>query len=300
MLFSIVITFHNQREFIRDAVDSVLSMQITDGEVIVVDDASEDGSQDLLRGYGQAIRLVCLGKNGGAGIARNRGASLAAGQYLVFLDGDDAFLPSALDIYRRIIRARSPKMILSSAQWFRDRLPNLGQAKLSQQIQFVEYADYMSKDRSFGNSASTLVIDRQSFLAVGGWRQDMFPMDDQDLAIRLGDCGRTIQILSPATTLRRAHSGNTVQSVPPFLPILSQLIECERMGELPGGRLRRLERYGLLGGLVFFWTRRAVKQGLFRQTAALLLQGWPMLVVAMARRLTVFLTGRQPCETITV
>ncbi len=298
--FSIIITSHNQCEFIQDAVDSALATQHADMEIIVVDDASTDGSQEVLRSYGQAIRLVCLEGNGGADVARNCGASLAAGRYLVFLDGDDAFLPWALNVYQRIVETKNPKLILGSARWFRDGLPNIEPSKAFQEVRLVDYVDYLHKDRPFGNSASALIIDRQSFQTVHGWNQEMFPMDDQDLAIRLGDCGRTIQILSPTTTLRRAHDGNTVRSVPPFLRVLSRLIDRERLDGLPGGRSRRIERYGLLGGLVFFWTKRAVKQGLIEQAAALLARGWPMLMVAVARRLSVMLTGRQPCETITI
>jgi glycosyltransferase involved in cell wall biosynthesis len=94
--FSIIVTFHNQRQFIKDALDSALSQQKAEFEVIVVDDASVDGSQETLKQYGDAIRLLCLQENVGASAARNRGAAAATGEYLVFLDGDDAFLPWAL------------------------------------------------------------------------------------------------------------------------------------------------------------------------------------------------------------
>jgi glycosyltransferase involved in cell wall biosynthesis len=298
--FSIIITSHNQRRFIRDAVDSALSIQHADREIIVVDDASSDGSQDILRSYGQAIRLVCRETNGGAGVARNSGASVATGEYLVFLDGDDSFLPWALDVYQRIVELKKPKMILGSMQWFRGVPPALRAADSPQAMQIVDYQDYMHKDRPFGNSASALVIDRRSFQAVHGWPEELFPLEDQDLVIRLGDSGRTIQILSPVTVLHREHGANTVHHVAPFLAVLSRMIERERLGEYPGGKPRRFERYGLLGGLVFFWAKRAVKRGLYGQAAALLAQGWPMLFAAIARKFNVILTGRRPCETIAV
>src|SRR5689334_19435660 len=97
---SIVITCYNQRDFIRDAVESAL-LQRAD-EVIVVDDASDDGSSEILRTYGDAITLGRMPSNGGPARARNRGASMATGDYLVFLDGDDVLMPWALEIYRRI------------------------------------------------------------------------------------------------------------------------------------------------------------------------------------------------------
>src|ERR1019366_8504283 len=101
--FSIIITSYNQPEFIKDAVDSALSQRPGAAEIIVVDDASTDGTQEVLRQYGDAIRLVCRETNGKCSVARNCGAALARGEYMVFLDGDDAFLPWALDVYERII-----------------------------------------------------------------------------------------------------------------------------------------------------------------------------------------------------
>jgi len=300
MRFSIVITCHNQQEFIKDAVDSALSVREEETEIIVVDDASTDRSQDILRRYGHAIRLLCLETNRGACVARNCGASMATGEYLVFLDGDDASLPWALDVYKRIIQVKNPKMILGHMLWFRGALPELHPADRPHAIRFVDYEDYMGKDRPFGNSASALVIQRCAFQGVQGWPEELFPMEDQDLTIRLGDSGRTIQILSPATTLHRAHAGNTVNHVPPFLSAVYQLLERERSGQYPGGQNRRFERYGLIGGLIFFWAKRAVKCGLYWEAAKLFARGWPMVFAAVARRFDVLLTGRRRCETIAV
>jgi len=300
MQFSIIITSYNQREFIKDAVDSALSAAAGAAEVIVVDDASTDGSQELLRTYGEAIRLVCRELNGGAGAARNCGAAVATGDYLVFLDGDDLFFPWAMEVYRSVVERKTPKMILGSMRWFRGDRPAACAPHAPQSVHIVDYPDYMRKDRPFGNSASVLVIDRRAFLRVRGWMQDMFPMDDQDLSIRLGDSGRTVQVLSPDTVQRREHSANTVHDVALFLPRLACMLERERRGEYPGGSMRRFDRYGLLGGLVFFWFKRAFRCGLYGEAVALLLRGWRMLAIAIARRGSSHLTGRRPCETIEI
>jgi len=123
--FSIIITSYNQREFIKDSVDSALSFRNAEREIIVVDDGSTDGTQEILRQYGEVIRLVCLETNQGAGEARNRGASLATGDYLVFHDGDDVFLPWTLEAFERIIQAKKPKLILGDVWWFQGMLPAL-------------------------------------------------------------------------------------------------------------------------------------------------------------------------------
>jgi glycosyltransferase involved in cell wall biosynthesis len=116
--FSIVVTSHNQSQFIREAVDSALGQRLAAKEVIVVDDASKDGSPALLEQYGDKIILLKLAENRGACAARNAGAAIASGAYLVFLDGDDVMLPWAVEVYTRLLLSSQPKVILGSLFFF--------------------------------------------------------------------------------------------------------------------------------------------------------------------------------------
>lgn len=296
--FSIIITSYNQRELIKEAVNSAMSLRDAEKEIIVVDDASTDGTQETLKRYGDAIRLICREANRGACAARNCGAALASGEYLVFLDGDDAFMPWALDVYERIVQAKNPKMILGSVRWFSGMLPALQPGDTPQEIRSVEYQDYLRRDRPFGNTASALVIDRKAFEAAKGWSSDAWPLDDGDFVLRLCDCGRTIQILNPPTTFHRSHRGNTSHHVQPYIPSLEKIIHNERAGEYPGGECRRRERRAMIGGLVVFWTRRAARAGLYVSALNLLLRRWPLVLAAVTRRSAAVLKGRQPFETI--
>jgi glycosyltransferase involved in cell wall biosynthesis len=106
--FSIVITCFNQSGFIGSAIRSALLQSLPAAEIIVVDDASTDGSRELIRSFADSIRLIELAVNRGAVEARNLGAETATGEYLVFLDGDDLLVPWALEIYSQLITARGP------------------------------------------------------------------------------------------------------------------------------------------------------------------------------------------------
>src|SRR5213593_2971095 len=145
--YSIVITCYNQRDFIRDAVNSALAQGDDDTEVIVVDDASSDGSCEVLKEYGDRITFRQMDRNGGPSRSRNVGASMANGQYLVFLDGDDALMPHALNIYNTIIERRRPMLVLAAISQFSGLVP---QARLEEAangpLKFVEYSCAMSKD----------------------------------------------------------------------------------------------------------------------------------------------------------
>lgn len=98
MFLSIVITTYNRRTLVPAAIDSALAWSAghDDVEIIVVDDCSTDGTLDHLRIiYNDAIanrriRLLELLENQGVTGAKNAGAAMASGQWVCFLDSDDA------------------------------------------------------------------------------------------------------------------------------------------------------------------------------------------------------------------
>lgn len=298
--FSIIITCYNQYEFIRDAVGSALAQDYPDKEIIVVDDGSTDGSKKILMGYGDTIKLKALGTNEGPGAARNWGASLATGDFLVFLDGDDLLLPWALNVYSHIIDLKKPKLLLCSMLWFKEAFSSVKLSSRPTEIRVVDYECYMKKDRAYRSSASAFVVDRQSFNNIGRWVDDTFPMEDADLVLRLGYSGRTIKIVSPVTAAYRVHANNTVNQVQRMIDHVFKLIRREELGKYPGGRASRSERYAVIGGIVFFWLKRSFQAKLYREWFKLVAVGWPMVMTAIFRRCVVVLKGRRPEETLTL
>jgi glycosyltransferase involved in cell wall biosynthesis len=297
--FSIIITSYNQREFIKNAVDSALSQRHAEAEVIVVDDGSTDGTQEILEQYGDAIRLVCLETNQGAGAARNRGASLATGDYLIFHDGDDVFLPWTLEVFERIIQAKKPKIILGSMWFFKGTLPALQPGDTPREIRIYDYQDYVRKDRDI-NLALSKVIERQAFEGIEGWPTDYQVCQDIDFLLRLCTCGRTILILEPSTSFYRRHAVNDLKRkcVLLFILAMCKIIGRERSGKYPGGKRRSFERQAFIGWLVIFWAKEAAKAGLYWDAIKFLVRGWPMALATATRKSVARLRGRQVPETL--
>lgn len=82
---SVISPVHNSEEYLKRCVDSILSQTLSDIEVIFIDDASEDGSYDILKSYADSdprVLIIKLDKNIGAGGARNLGIEAARGKYL--------------------------------------------------------------------------------------------------------------------------------------------------------------------------------------------------------------------------
>lgn len=106
--FAVVVTCYNYRDFVAEAVDSALAQTRPPKQVIVVDDGSKDGSQDLLRErYGDDSRVTLLMcENGGQLVAFQRGLAAADADVICFLDADDRWEPTHLEKIGAVYDAR--------------------------------------------------------------------------------------------------------------------------------------------------------------------------------------------------
>jgi glycosyltransferase involved in cell wall biosynthesis len=96
-LVSVCIGAYNRKDYIRECVDSALAQTWPNKEIVVVDDASTDGTREILQSYGDSIRLILRDENSGiCPITRNQAAAAARGEVVAFLDSDDVWVPEKL------------------------------------------------------------------------------------------------------------------------------------------------------------------------------------------------------------
>src|SRR5258708_39463015 len=95
---SVVIPTRDRREALARALASVEAQSFRDFEVVVVDDASVDGTAAWLRERWPAVSVTEVSHPTGAAAARNRGVRHAQGEILAFLDDDDVWCPSYLEV----------------------------------------------------------------------------------------------------------------------------------------------------------------------------------------------------------
>ncbi|MBI3058368.1 MAG: glycosyltransferase [Deltaproteobacteria bacterium] len=93
---SVVIATYNRARFLPETIDSVLGQRFRDFELIVVDDGSTDDTSELLRSYGDRIRILCQ-ENRGPAAARNLGIRHARGRWILIQDSDDLSTPDHLE-----------------------------------------------------------------------------------------------------------------------------------------------------------------------------------------------------------
>jgi glycosyltransferase involved in cell wall biosynthesis len=105
---SVVIPTYNRAGKLVRALRSVLNQSLPPAEIIIVDDASTDGTAQIdFAAMSPRIRLVRGEENRGGAIARNKGVQCAMGNWIAFLDSDDVWLPDKLQRQREVVRRRS-------------------------------------------------------------------------------------------------------------------------------------------------------------------------------------------------
>jgi len=284
--FSVLVPVYNREDCIQQTIDSVLAQTFTDFELIVIDDGSSDGTRDLLRSYGDRIRIIQQAQQGPE-VARNIGASQASGEYLALLDSDDLFLPCALAIYDKIIRTfDSPPLIIGAMKYFQTG-KDIPVNDQTDKVEVVRYRDFLSKDVALGMSSSKIVIRKSVFDQAGGLRMSTpktFHFDDYNLLLQTGTSGPFVVVVQPTTVAYRMHSTNAIHNIEAMINGLVSLVDAEHNGKYPGGRVRQLERYARIGGPAQQWVRKAIKSGQHRLGFRLLKVAWPMITVCAAQK----------------
>lgn len=287
--FSILIPAYNREKYVGDAIDSVLSQTFADFELFVVDDGSTDKTVQVVKSYGDRVRLLRQA-NQGPEVARNKAAAVAAGEYLVLLDSDDLLLPRALATYDRIIRKfDSPSLIIGAMTNFQDGEPIPAESAPKSLVKVLNFRDYLSKDISLGLSSSRIVVRKSVFDEVGGLRNSTaktFHLDSLNLILKVCTYGPCIVVCQPFTVAYRHHGANAIRSLEPIANGILALARTEREGKYPGGQARRGERYALLGGVAFSWAiEYCLRRGAVKLSIRLLLETAPMILAGLTKKI---------------
>ena len=186
--FSVVIAAYNAERTIQETIDSVLAQSEDDFELIIVDDGSEDLTLSfaLCKAAADPRIKVATQANQGVSAARNLGVAKARGRLLAFLDADDIWHSNKLSRHREL-HDRDPAIEASYARivFCPDKPGKLKSGRTRSTV----LEDYCAlEDVVIENvvcTMSNLVIERDTFLEIGGFHRQMRHVEDQDLLARL-------------------------------------------------------------------------------------------------------------------
>lgn len=199
---SIIIPCHNYGNWVRDAIDSALTQGHVTHEVIVIDDCSTDNSREVIASYEGLVTIVHNEYNMGVSATRNKGASIARGEYLAFLDADDYMsqgwlkaTAAAMRDNRRIGIAYTGLMLVSPngnrpADW-----P-------------PPVADVQPLLRCLNVVPTCCLIRKEAFDRAGGYRRRFEPTEDGELWTRIVECGYDVisATVKPLFNYRVGHA----------------------------------------------------------------------------------------------
>ncbi len=211
-MVSVIIPTFNRAKVLKRALDSVVKQIYSNWELIVVDDGSTDETTDVLRQWAiensidQKLKILASAKNRGVSFARNWGAREAAGAWLAFLDSDDEWLPTRLSSQMALLEnshARSPlRWVHGEESWVRAGKPvsiPKKYAKTGGHI-FSRCVDVCSV------GASTVLLDRDLFFSVGGFREDFPVCEDYDLWLKISSTNPIGFVSEPVVVKHGGHA----------------------------------------------------------------------------------------------
>ncbi|MEO9870203.1 glycosyltransferase family 2 protein [Ekhidna sp.] len=114
--FSVIITSYNREATIERSVASVLNQSFKDFELLLIDDGSTDSTSSLVKRFSSKKIKYFYKDNEERNIARNFGIDKSSGEFIIFLDSDDEFLPNHLSNYKNTIESYNEGIFVSHHQ----------------------------------------------------------------------------------------------------------------------------------------------------------------------------------------
>jgi glycosyltransferase involved in cell wall biosynthesis len=275
MPVSVVIPARNAAAHIGESVASALAQGAGVGEVIAIDDHSTDGTAAIVQRFDDPrVRLVAHDR-AGVSAARNLGARLARGNWLMFLDADDRLRPGAVPTLLAAAEAAPDAMLVYGDYDLIDGNSRpIGRRALLRRRRKPSGA--VLERLAAGNfivNGGVMIIRADSFAAAGGFDDSLRYCEDWHCWCRLAAVGAfhfvPVQLLD-----YRLHATNTtaaaIRSPRDFLPAVERVFSDRLiLGKLPAAARTRLRRAAEIH-LLTYSAAQAIRFGRYRDAFAYL------------------------------
>jgi glycosyltransferase involved in cell wall biosynthesis len=198
---SVLITYHNERELLTEALQSLLSQPAPPDEVLVYDDASSSPPHRYIPA-GAEVRVVRADTNRGPAHGRNALLREATGEYVHFHDSDDLFVEGWSVAVRERLNASHPDVVLTEIASFdpdgtqHDRIVGLDQ--------MIAGLDPVSFAITHSVLVPCVTCKRVLFESIGGYSEALWQSEDFEAHVRLLHAARTVEVVDQ--TLVRIRS----------------------------------------------------------------------------------------------
>lgn len=210
-LVSVVLTSYNHAVYLPQAIESALGQTLGDIEIVAIDDASTDGSPEILQRYADRIRVVLHETNRGTYATLNEGIALTGAPYIAILNSDDVWLPDKLQKQVAVMESDPRIGLVHTGFGVIDAQGNpiegnpLG-IRFHPNPQGDLLAELLTRNLFI---TSSVLFRRECIERCGRFEEHLFGMGDWDLWLRIAE-HYSIGYVPEPLTLYRLHGQNTM------------------------------------------------------------------------------------------
>jgi glycosyltransferase involved in cell wall biosynthesis len=216
---SVIVPVRNGVRFIREGIDSALQQLAPDDEIVVIDDASTDGTLSVLNRMQDRRIRVLAGSGRGVSSARNIGLAAASGTFIAFLDHDDLWPPERHPVLLQILMA-DPSIDCVT-----------GRLRIRMEHDAVALPQLAAMEGQLAPNISlcTALFRRRILDTVGWFDEDMHFCEDTDYFMRLVELKYRVVLCDTDALIYRRHSTNATCDVASSERGIMELIHRRRI-----------------------------------------------------------------------
>ncbi|TRX57398.1 glycosyltransferase family 2 protein [Thalassomonas sp. M1454] len=157
---SIIMATYNSALYVEQSIQSIIKQSYDNWELIITDDCSTDSTPDIIERYSEVyadIHVYKNSKNQGAAISRNRSLAEAKGRFIAFLDSDDIWLPSKLELQLDFMLSKEVIISFTGYELIDENGNQKNKVIDGNDLGLLSYKDLLKKKATFG--CSTVLID---------------------------------------------------------------------------------------------------------------------------------------------
>lgn len=215
MKISVYITSYNQKRYLEDAINSVLTQELQPFEIIIVDDFSTDGSRDLIISYARKYKLIKYyfhDRNMGVSHTRVTALNHVQGDYVTYVDGDDILLPHKLKTEAELLIKTNSDLVFSNNEYVTEE--NIDEVKwvwMANDLKINDQTNLFVKTitRDFPKGALfRMELVKYSLMKKVGFHDTELKLyEDYDLRIRLAKHAKIAYSQSITAKIRISKAG---------------------------------------------------------------------------------------------
>lgn len=210
-LVSILVPIYNGSNYLKETLESVLSNDYPNFEVILVDDGSTDASQKLCREYEKNhsnVKFIAFDKNRGMDFALNEGINISKGKYIARMNQDDLMKPNRLTKQVAFLENHSDHVAVGGqVVLFTDDNPNYDQVNFPLTDKKIREKWLMLSP--FSDPA--VMYRRVAYNKTDGYNQSFWPADDVHMWYQLGKFGKLANLPDVVTRVRWHDNAGSIR-----------------------------------------------------------------------------------------